>query len=412
MPSMQNVVISRPRLLWGDKLYLVILLILQVLAIIVLISVPILADNWLNIHTDLSLNDRWIYFYLPYLLGLVFLTSSIWVFSQRRDDFVGQVYSLFGTATAIGLFCLFDAYTSQRLLSFWVVAAALSGGALINLALIYPEQARVNLEYPGLRYLGYLPSIVLIFLALFIQVYSGYTSSFATIWLLETVFIGLSLIFFLGSTLIRRFGSPSPMVREQARLILWGSGIAFVPFLIWASIRLIRGEIQLSPLNFFTVSAFPIFLTYSILRYRLSGTDTLIKRGIIYGSLLVFIAGSYALLVSGLSLLVGDLLGNTQPILVGSVIFLIALLIYPLRTSLQKRVDLAFFRGREIYQESLQTFGHELTRMTDFEGILLLLKEFVEGSHSPSQLYIYTIDAQALNGLNEFRSVKKMILIK
>ncbi len=127
MPSMQNVVIARPRWLWGDKLNLVILLVFQVLAVIVLVSVPILADNWLKIHDDISLNERWIYFYIPYFLGLVFLTSSIWVFIQRRNDVVGQVYSLFGTATAIGLFCLFDAYTSQRLLTFWVVATALSG---------------------------------------------------------------------------------------------------------------------------------------------------------------------------------------------------------------------------------------------------------------------------------------------
>ncbi len=392
MPSIQNVVITRHRLLWGDKINLVILLVFQVLGVIVLVSVPILADNWLKIHTDLSLNERWVYLYLPYFLGLVFLFSSIWVFGQRRNDVVGQVYSLFGTATAIGLFCLFDAYTSQRLLTIWVVSTALSGGALINLALIYPEQARVNFQYPSLRYMGYLPSAVLILLALFIQVNSGYTSSFATIWLLEMIFIGLSLAFFLGSTLIRRYGSPSPMVREQARLILWGSGIAFGPLLIWVSIHLIREDIQLSPFIFLSVSAFPVFLTYTILRYRLLGTDTLLKRGIIYGSLLVFVAGSYALLVSGLSLLVGDLLENSHPILVGTAVFLIALLIYPLRTSLQKRVDLAFFRGREIYQESLQTFGHELTRMTDFEGILLLLQEFVNGSLSPARFYIYTID--------------------
>ncbi|MBE9475104.1 MAG: hypothetical protein IMY85_09460, partial [Chloroflexi bacterium] len=73
MPSIQNVVITRHRLLWGDKINLVILLVFQVLGVIVLVSVPILADNWLKIHTDLSLNERWVYLYLPYFLGLVFL---------------------------------------------------------------------------------------------------------------------------------------------------------------------------------------------------------------------------------------------------------------------------------------------------------------------------------------------------
>ena len=206
------------------------------------------------------------------------------------------------------------------------------------------------------------------------------------------IFIGLSLFFFLGSSVIRRFSSPSPLVREQARLILWGSGLAFIPFIIWISTRLIQGDIQLSPLLTVSIYIFPATLTYTILRYRLLGTNALLKRGIIYGSLLILVAGSYALLVSGLSLLVGDSLGGGHPLIVGSIVFLIALLIYPLRTRLQKRVDLAFFRGREVFQESLQSFGHELTLMTDFVGIIQLLQEYVAEAISPSRIYVYTID--------------------
>ena len=250
MPNLQNVVIARPRLLWGDKLNLVILLIFQVVAVIILVTTPFLTQNWLERYPEFSGTERWVYLYMPYILGMVFLVSSVWVISQRRYDSVGQVYSLFTTATAIALFSLFDAYTSQRLLTFWIVTTALSGGALINLGLIYPEQAKVNRQYPGLRYVGYLPALVLILIALFIQVYSGYQNSFATIWLLEIVFLSLALVFFIGSTLIRRFGSPSPMVREQARLILWGSGIAFSPLLIWILLRFVSGDIQLPPIIF------------------------------------------------------------------------------------------------------------------------------------------------------------------
>lgn len=392
MQNLQNMVISRPRLLRGEKLNLVILLVFQVLAVVVLISAPLLAQNLLDNYPGISTRQLWIYFYTPFILGIVFLASSIWVISQRKYDLVGQVYSLFATTTAIGLFSLFDAHTSQRLLTFWIIATALSGGALINLGVIYPEQVRVNLQYPSLRYLGYLPSGILILLVLFIYVNSGYHNSFSTIWLLEVIFLGLGLMFFLGSTLMRRFGSPSPIVREQARLILWGSGIAFGPMTIWIMIRLIRGGIQLAPLIFVPVGAFPVVLAYTILRYRLLGAEYLLKKSIIYGSLLVFVAGSYALLVSGLSLIAVDLFGNRNAILVGIVVFLIALLVYPLRASLQKRVDTAFFRGQEIYQESLQAFSRELTRLTDFEGIISLLEECVEASLSPSRLYSYTID--------------------
>jgi hypothetical protein len=136
----------------------------------------------------------------------------MWVFAQRRNDGIGQVFSLFATTAAISLFCLFDAYTSQRLTALWVLSVALAGGALINIALIFPEQVRVNLQYPFIRYLGFLPAGVLILLAVFFQATSSYVRSFATIWLLEAIFITLALVFFIGSTLVRRFDSPSPMV--------------------------------------------------------------------------------------------------------------------------------------------------------------------------------------------------------
>jgi len=389
---MQNVVIARPRLQMGDKINQVILLILQVMAVIVLISVPFFMEIWLDGEAQVSDSSRWLRFYTPYILGLFFLTSSVWVFSRRRNDAVGQTYSLFATATSISLFCLFDAYTTQRLLNIWVISVAISGGALINLALIYPEQAKINFQHPTSRHLGYLPSAVLILLTFLIQFFSGYRNYFATILFLNLIFITLALSFFIVSTLFRRFGSPSPMVREQARLILWGCGIAFSPLSIWYLVSRVRNVIQLSPLVFISIAAFPIFLTYAILRYRSFGSNVLLKRGIIYGTLLVFIAGSYALIVSGLSLLAGSRLENSHPIVVGLAIFVIALVIYPLRRGLQSRVDSAFFKAGETYQPSLQVFGHELTRMTDFKGILQLLKANIDGHLSPSRTYIYTID--------------------
>ncbi|MGW8143458.1 MAG: GAF domain-containing protein [Anaerolineales bacterium] len=392
MANLQNVVIARPRLLWGDKVNLAIILIFQVLAVIVLVTTPFLAQNWLHRYPEFSNSKLWIYLYIPYILGLVFLVSSVWVISQRRFDSVGQVYSLFATAAAIGLFCLFDAYTSQRLLTFWIIATALCGGALINLGLIYPEQAKVNRQYPGLRYVGYLPALVLILIALFIKVYSGYHNSFATIWLLDLFFLTLALVFFLGSILIRRLSSPSPMVREQARLIIWGSGIAFGPLLLWLLMRILSNSIQLSPILFLSLGAFPVVLAHTILRYRLLDADSFVKQGIVYGTLLVLVAGSYALLVSGLSIIVGYSLGDRNPILIGMVVFLIAIILFPVRTNLQRRLDTAFFRGNEIYQERLQAFSHELTRSTEISHILRLLKEYVEDTLSPGIIYIYTID--------------------
>jgi signal transduction histidine kinase len=392
---MQNVINTRPRLLRGDNLNLIILLVFQVLAVVVFLSAPLLANRWLQDYSRFSIFERGMYFYLPYFLGLIFLICSLWVFARRRNDGIGQVYSLFTTTTAIGLFCLFDAYTSQRLTALWVLSVAIAGGGLINLALIFPEQVRVNSHYSLIRYLGYLPAGLLVLLALLFRSASGYVSSFASIWLMAAVFITLAVVFFIGSTIVRRIDSPSPMVRDQASVIIWGSAIAFGPLILWFLGYLVQLEINFPPLLFAPVGVFPVCIGYAILRYRLLDTRSILSRLIMYSLFLVFVAVSYALLVSGLSMIFGDLLQNRHPILVGLAVFIIAMLVYPLRTRLQKRLDAVFFRGQEVFQESLQTFGRELTQLSDLDKILQLIGDYVEKAISPSRLFIYVIDDSA-----------------
>ena len=392
MPSLQNAVLARPREQWGEKIPLVIPFMIQVVAVLVLVSAPFLMETWVEANSQYSISDRGLYFYTSYGLGLVFFATSLWVFSQRRDDAVGQVYSLFAAATAISLFSLFDIFTSQRLFPLWVFSIALSGGALINLALIYPEQARINLGFQTSRYLGYFPSLVLILLTLLIQFFSGSRDYSATIILLAVIFALLAFSFFLVSTLVRRLGSPSPMVREQSRLILWGYLLAFGPMIAWFIWQWMIQKTQIPLIFLLSVSAFPIFLAYTILRYRTLRSNTLLKTGIIYGGLMVMIAGSYALLVGGLSVLAGTQLNNSHPFLVGIVVFLIALIIYPLREGLQSRVEAAFFKGVTEHQTSLQTFSHQLTSLTKVSNILSLLRSFIDASLSPSRTLIYLMD--------------------
>jgi signal transduction histidine kinase/putative methionine-R-sulfoxide reductase with GAF domain len=98
------------------------------------------------------------------------------------------------------------------------------------------------------------------------------------------------------------------------------------------------------------------------------------------------------LLVGGLSILAGNQMENNHPFLVGMVVFVIALILYPIREGLQTRVDAAFFKRGAAYQTSLQEFGHELTSLTDVSSILGLLRKFVDNSLSPSRNLVFTID--------------------
>src|SRR6185295_1076889 len=111
--------------------------------------------------------DRISYFVLPAFLSLVFLVISLWIFGLRRTESAGRAFSMMSTSLAIVIGALFDLYSSHRFTYIWTLAAALSGGALIDLGLCFPQEARFMFRRPYLRWFGYLIGIGLAISAYF-----------------------------------------------------------------------------------------------------------------------------------------------------------------------------------------------------------------------------------------------------
>ncbi|HEX9389388.1 MAG TPA: hypothetical protein VF918_23890, partial [Anaerolineales bacterium] len=111
--------------------------------------------------------DRISYFVIPAFLSLVFLVLSLWIFGLRRTESAGRAFSMMSTSLAIVIGALFDLYTSHRFTYIWTLAAALSGGALIDLGLCFPQEARIMFRRPYLRWFGYVIGIGLAISAYF-----------------------------------------------------------------------------------------------------------------------------------------------------------------------------------------------------------------------------------------------------
>ncbi len=98
---------------------------------------------------------RTVYFVLPYMVGLLFLGISLWIFGMRRTELAGRAFALFATSVAIACAGLFDLYTTHRLSLLWTLSLACAGGALIDMALVFPQEARWVKDRPYLRWIGY-----------------------------------------------------------------------------------------------------------------------------------------------------------------------------------------------------------------------------------------------------------------
>jgi hypothetical protein len=210
------------------------------------------------------------------------------------------------------------------------------------------------------------------------------------------IFTGLALLFFLGAAVYRWFKSPSPVVRQQARIILFGAAFSFGYITLWLLLSAFY-VMNFDPyFGFLPLVVFPLVTGYSVLRYRLLRADYLLSRAILYSLLSLLALLSYAFLAIGIGTLSAWLLNITlrpdNPLLIASAVFLFTLLLNPVRRRLQEQIDAIFFRGEAAHQKRLDAFSRELTRAVGLNDILRSLREQISVSLLPTQLHIFIYD--------------------
>ncbi len=343
------------------------------------------------IHFPLSQQIEFLY--VPYVLGLAYLICGLWVFSLRRKQTSGQAFAVFTTSVAFCTALIFDNYTTQLLVPLWSASLVLAAASMFSLALVFPNEGPFIKRYPYVRWLGYILAVISLVYTLTTLYQYGRPRDYFISWRVEYAMLGIMGLFFLVWTGLRYFLTKSPIAKEQARLILWGSAVSFVVPILWFILTISAPQTVLfSTLILLPLGLFPVVVAYTILRYRLLNTDYLIGRALLYGILTVLAVGGYAGLVAGLALISKELFATENVVLIGSLSFILAIALLPLRVWLQKLVDRIFARGQAAYRERLQSFGRELTRAMELPMILGILRQYVETNIVPSQTHIYIHD--------------------
>jgi signal transduction histidine kinase/putative methionine-R-sulfoxide reductase with GAF domain len=333
-----------------------------------------------------SIADRYSYFYIPEALSFVFLAVSLWIFGLRRSEPAGRAFSIFTTSLAIAVGTLFDLYTSHTFTKLWTLAVGLTGGALFDLVLGFPQEARLVAGRTYLRWIGYIIGLVLAINAYGTLFNFADPTAYIPAWQAIYGFVGISGIFYFGVMLYHAITSHSPVVKNQARTILIGSVIAFGPIVIWF---LFSGK-AFNPYILLFLIVFPLVNGYVVLRFRLLRTDYWVRQGMVHALLTILVVVVYGFFVSGIALIIP--MPSDNPFLIGGLVFLIAVLLNPVRARLQTVVDSTFFRGQRAYEDRLRIFSHELTSALDLGTIGHVLRQQVMATLSPSRLHIYIYD--------------------
>jgi len=338
-------------------------------------------------------SDRTSYLIVPSIVSIAFFALSLWIFGLRRNEPAGRAFTIFASSMAVVAGTFFDLYTTHRFSYIWALALPLAGGALVDLTLTFPQEARFVIGRPYLRWVGYV-------IALLLTGYSYATMSnleqptaYFTAWYASYFFDALAILFHVGVTIYRGFLAQSPVVKSQARVVLIGILFSLGPMGIWLVLYPF-GLVPFSPYLFFFVILFPLTIGYTILRYRLVRTDIWLRQGLIYSILSILAIGGYALLVAGFSLVFRDVpaMPANNPYVAGGLAFVLAVALDPFRKRVLNVVDSTFFRGQRVFDQRLRDFSHQMTSALDIQNIGGILRHQIMDTLAPEYIHIYTFD--------------------
>lgn len=338
--------------------------------------------------------DTLAYWLIPYIIGLIFLISALWVFTVRRHHPGGYAYTLFATSIGVCTAASFDLSTTHHLTFLWTLALGISGASMVHLALTFPQKDPVLYRRPWLSFVSYIVAFGLVIFS-WTRLYDfSHPTTYLLAWQFEYVFTGASLLLSLAWFIFHRYGLASPVEREQIRNILTASVVAFGPVSVWfLGSPIWIYEFPFSPYFLLPLIVFPLTAAYTLQRYRLLSIDFFISRAVLYGLLAILITAGYVLMVTGLTLLISEILPEVgRPIVVGLSVFTLALLLLPLRNHLERIVSLAFFRGEQAYQERLRTFSSELTSLVNLNEIVRVFRAYIHHSLIPTSLHVFIFD--------------------
>jgi signal transduction histidine kinase len=351
----------------------------QVLALVALITVIINAINYF-------------WMLILFLVGLVYFGCGLWVFSLRRFDTTGQIFAVFTASIAIVIAGIFEIFTTSQSTGLWTFSLAMAGGTLLHLLLIFPEKVIFVRKFPILEWISYIPTLILVIWAFPVLFDFSDPLSYLLPWRFGFVFLGTGMFFFIGTLVYRRYTSPSPIVRQQSQITLFGAIVSIILIVLWLLLKVLHVNISFTPYLIIPLVFFPITITYAILRYRVLKTNYIFSRVVLYALLTILVIVGYALLVSGLSLVLGSFIPANHPLIIGLMVFVMALLFNPLRTRLQKHIDRFFYRGQLVYRERVETFSRELSRAMSLASIMALLRTYIEQTLLPEKQHIFILD--------------------
>ena len=325
------------------------------------------------------------FFWLPFMVGLAYMGIGFWIFRIRGEVVSSRAFAVFCLSAALATGLYFDLVSTHALSTLWTVAIAFLGGSLIVMGLVFPaEWSGGGKAFKILRFTPYLVSLGLAAWGVLMLVNPPNPWAYIDPWKYSYIYSSIGIFFFIGVMVYHQFAHSTPAVRQQARIVLWGSVLAFTPTVLWMLGPYFGLQIAWNPGLFLPfLIFFPVAIAIAILRYRLWDIDVIINRTLVYGLLTVILILIYLISVLILQRTFQTLTGERSDLAaVVSTLVLVALFI-PVRRYVQDLVDRRFYRRRYDAVKTVTAFSAALRDEVDLERVIQRLELVVHDTIFP-----------------------------
>lgn len=336
------------------------------------------------------------FFWLPFSIGLIYFAIGFGVYLLRSKAPAGRVFAYFCMTASVASTLLFDIMTTHVGSTVWTVAISLQGGALISLALVFPVPLPIIMRRPWLRFLPHIVSLGLAIWGVMVVNEMDNPWRYVLAWRYSYIYNSIGIIFFLIMMVVRQRALPTPILRQQTRIVLLGGLLAFFPIAMWLGAPVFGVFVRWNPdliLPFLLI--FPLSIGVAIMRYRLWDIESLINRAMVYGALTITLGVVFIISVFGLQRLFSAVTGSESDLAAIISTIIIAALFNPLRIRLQENIDRRFYRHKYDAEQTLMAFSLAVRDEVDLGELSARLLAVIDETLEPSGAAMVLIDHDA-----------------
>ena len=321
-------------------------------------------------------------FWMPYLMGLAYLSIGAWIYSARGSTRPGRALAFFCFAAGVAQALYFDVFSTHVGTPVWAIAIAALGGSLLSLAMRFPQEAKVVQRRPAILLAPYLISLAVGIWAAVSLYNTSQPWQYLVARDVSYRWVGIGGTLFLGTMLYRALRGSEATVRRQARIVLLGSAIAFLPMIVWIMTPLAGLRLHFEPSLYMPwLVIFPLSVAIAIFRYRLLEMDSIVNRTILWGLLTAVLAGVVSVSITVLQKVFQAFTGEKSDVAVVLTSLILVSVFTPVKTRLQAFLDRTFKESPE-HIKALREFGSEVRSYVQMSDSALMTKRLLEEAAS------------------------------